>query len=420
MRVLIVTRFFPPSSVANARRPFLLAKALGRRGHDVVVATAGDRPGVEAAGPGVRVVRVADPVMVWRQRWGRRRLVRTLVHRLWPDEAVLWVMAARRWIRAGAEDRELGVVYVHPVSALLLPACRTPAVPWVVDYLESVSPFRRAVPHEYLPHRWLGRWVEAFERKALRRTRGAVFTSRANLQAVVSLGWIHPERATYIPFACEPIPGANEPFRTASTLVMAHLGYFNRDRSPEALLKGLAEFLRRVPRARGRIRLDLFGNGLGPFAPLPEKLGLGDAVAVLGEREYGEIVHRFVDAHLLVLVASPTHNLFYPSKLAEYLAARRPILALVPPASEAHEVLRASGRDRWVRAYDAPPAEVADCLMEAWSEFEAGRLGFPLPEWRPALFEEHVDRWVAVLEAARAGRPFPDDGGAVPAAAPTI
>ena len=72
-------------------------------------------------------------------------------------------------------------------------------------------------------------------------------------------------------------------------------------------------------------------------------------------------------------------------KVFEYLAAERPILALVPPEGAAAELLRETGAG-WVADPD-DPAAIADALSSIASEWERGALEARSlsPEWRARL-----------------------------------
>jgi len=402
VNLTIVSYYFPPSRIANARRPALLARELARSGHTVRVLTCGGDPaGGEAAEmgvdcPGVRVERIADPTVAWRRRWSRSRLLKSVLRRMWPDEALFWVLAVVRRLRSVPPGGPV-LVMVLPVSSLLVPfLLRRTGVDVIVDYLESVTLFRRQVPYEFLPHRRMLHLLELLERAALRRARGAVFTSGVNRDAYVRAGLVDRERSRYIPHACDPNPLAGSRLSCDGPLVIAHVGYFNRDRSPEVFLRGLACFLRRKPEAACRLRVDLFGNGLGPHHGLGVSLGLDSVIRERGETDYEDCLAAIARSHVLLLVASSCHTLFFPSKLPEYLAARRPILALLPPDSDARPLLSEAGRNDWVCDEDSTDS-VAQSLEGLWIRFLDGTLGHALPVYDRALFGRHLQTWVDAL-----------------------
>jgi glycosyltransferase involved in cell wall biosynthesis len=317
---------------------------------------------------------------------------------MWPDDALPWTLAAARRLKTTAPAGPV-LACIHPVSSLLLSRWLPAGGGGMVfDYQESVTPFRRQVPYEYLPHRRMVGWLARLERSALRRADGAVFTSDVNREAYVGEGLIDPSRSRYIPHACDPNPHAGARLSCGERLVISHVGYFNQDRSPEVFLRGLAAFLKRRPEAANRVRVDLYGNGLGPHRGLCADLGLVPVVCECGETDYEVCLGAIANSHLLLLVAAPCHRLFFPSKLPEYIAARRPVLALLPVDSDARPILRASGRDARVCTHDAPD-QVTECLETAWAAYVAGDLGAPLADYAGVLFERSVDAWMEALSA---------------------
>ena len=106
---------------------------------------------------------------------------------------------------------------------------------------------------------------------------------------------------------------------------------------------------------------------------------------------------RAADALLLLVPRAGGRGLSVVSgKVYEYLAAERPILALVPPEGDAAALLRDTG-SAWIADPD-DEAAIGAALAEAVAAWEADRLGERrlTAEWR-----ERLDRRT---RAARAGR----------------
>jgi hypothetical protein len=114
---------------------------------------------------------------------------------------------------------------------------------------------------------------------------------------------------------------------------------------------------------------------------------------------------RAADVLLLLVPRAGGRGLSVVSgKVYEYLAAERPILALVPPEGDAAALLRATG-SAWIADPDDEPQILAalGLAADAWltGELEERRLS---PEWR-----ERLDRRTRARELAdllRAAAPF--------------
>jgi len=402
MKLIIVSSEFPPSRIANARRPALLAREMHACGHSVEVIT---REPVHSTTTGalewkdesgIVVHRIPDPVIAWRKKWGRVRVVRGLLNRLWPDDQLVWVFQAARWLRKMKGSATV-VANILPVSMILLrwlvPSRR---FYFVYDYLESVTPFRRQVPHDSVLHRQLAGLLGRIERDVLSRSDRVVFTCSENRAAYISDGLCDAERSVYIPQYCDPNPYAEADLPCDGKMIISYVGYFNRDRSPETFLSGLRTFLDQQPDAAQHTVVNCYGNGLGLHQHLVAVLHLEGIVNDCRTLDYDEILPISAKSHILLLVTSPKHRLFFPSKVAEYITARRPVLALVPPESEVEAALRQSGRDDWICPEEDAGA-VADCLSQAWRMFQAGELGHRLPVCEETVPAHFNSAWKAVL-----------------------
>jgi glycosyltransferase involved in cell wall biosynthesis len=154
----------------------------------------------------------------------------------------------------------------------------------------------------------------------------------------------------------------------------------------------------------------LVGTGAPRIAARVRALGLEDVVLVQEPVSHAEAVRlqRAAHALLLFLTVPSDHSTFVPSKLFEYIAANRPILA-VTRGGALERLLRGRGLTPWVyRPDDA--LGIAQGLLNLIERHERGCL----PSLAPALVGEFSGVAAArslagVLESAYTG-------GALPAA----
>ena len=402
MKIVIVTALFPPSQFANALRPFLLAREMLSSGHSVEVITSyttslPNSKKINCHGKSGIVVHYIDDIMLAFQRkplvW---KIFNPLLKRLWPDSKLLWVFQAARSLRKINGEVKV-VVCINPVSALLFPwLVRSKRFRFVFDYLESVTPFRTQVPFEMFPHRQLVGLLSRIEKITLSKSDTIVFTCEENRLSYISDGLCYANKTIYIPHYCDPNPYVFGQIPSEGKLVISYVGFFNRDRSPFSFLSGLRLLLDRKPDSTNSLCVNLYGNGLGEYSYLIKDLCLEGLVKDCGMVDYDEGRQINANSHVLLLVTSPVHKLFYPSKIAEYIAARRPILALMPPDSEVAVLLRRSEREEWLCDYD-DPVTVANCLYNIWEKFEEGKLSTLLPEYEEALTAHYTPIWEQVL-----------------------
>jgi glycosyltransferase involved in cell wall biosynthesis len=189
---------------------------------------------------------------------------------------------------------------------------------------------------------------------------------------------------------------------------LSYVGAMYDAHSPEPLLKAAATLAAERPDLRSRFRIRLTGSGAPRIAARVRALGIEDIVVVGEPVSHAEAVRLQRAAHglLLFLTVPSDHSTFVPSKLFEYVAARRPILA-VTRGGALERLLRGRGLTPWVYR---PEDElgIAQGLLNLIERHERGDL--------PSLPEEVVNGFsgaaaagdlAAVLESARTGGDLP-------------
>ena len=133
--------------------------------------------------------------------------------------------------------------------------------------------------------------------------------------------------------------------------------------------------LRERPELRGRVQAAFLGELRPADREWALGLGLGDALALEGFRPHAEALAamRAADVLLLLVPRADGRGLSVVSgKVFEYLAAERPILALVPPEGDAAALLRDTG-SAWIADPD-DEAAIAAAIGESIAAWEGDRL----------------------------------------------
>ena len=334
VKLLAATYAYPPMRFPRAVQIARLLSAFDDR--DVAVLCA-DEPealdvGLQSAYPDgeKRVVRVPWTTRAAAYRRWRDRTLETRL--LVPDRFRPWLRAAERAARRErlTDDAALLVTFGQPMSAhvLGLRLRRRHALPWIAHFSD---------PWVENPFRGDGRVARAanerLERAVFATADRLVFTSDETVDLVFARYDAATRRkAVVVPHAFDPRLYRDAP-RHSRELVVRYLGAFYGARGPAHLLDAL--------RALDKTELDgVHVELIGPHEHdlLPDALrGLPDGlVSVRDPVPYLESLELMRASDLLLVLDAPAdRSVFLPSKLVDYLGARRPIVALTPPGTAA-------------------------------------------------------------------------------------
>jgi hypothetical protein len=161
----------------------------------------------------------------------------------------------------------------------------------------------------------------------------------------------------------------------------------------------------------------LVGSGAARIAARVRGLDIGDVVHVQDPVPHAEALRLQRAAHvlLLFLTVPSERSTFVPSKLYEYVAANRPILA-VTRGGALDGLLRRRQLTPWIyRPED--PAAIAQGILNLYERHERGCLpALPDSTVRSFSGESAARALAAVLEAAHVGGPPPVFDAAAPQA----
>jgi len=412
VRVLIVTVFFPPTGGGGVQRPLKFAAHLEALGHETYVLAPDDSKWVErdeslAPPERVHVVRATNLSPASRllgpDLYGKRGLSRLGVHvravprrALVPDPSVLWnltaVPAALRLISSAGIDVVLTTSpppSVHLVGATVK---RLTGVPWVADVRDAIvsNPHRR---FDVRGERYVARLVAHFADATVTASRGIAL----EMEGIGAGGVV-----TVVESGCDFDDFEGLSYRRTDRLRITHTGSFLGRRDPRPFLDAVAAS-----------DADVLARFVGVFRQRDRDyaaaLGLGDKLELIAfsSRREALALQRDSDALLLLVPeADGRGRSVLTGKLFEYLAARRPILAAVPPDGEAARLV-----ERADAGVVVPPDDV-DALVDAvrtfrgrWLRDALGDVVIPRELERALSRRASVERLVEVLEGAVAARP---------------
>jgi hypothetical protein len=451
--LLVIAYSFPPSSVIGTHRTLAFVKYLERSGwrSSVLCAQNPSFPQKDddllAQIPATtRVVRTLDrDLLSWLQPMYRlvngsrsgsapppvssdgeeqltpwRAIKRSEALRLRPPGVSPgWYRSTLRAGRRLVRQQNIEAIYSSgpPWSAHLvaLKLAKEFELPWVADFRDQwvADPFDLPQPPRELIERDRVDEARVMQRAdfvvcvvdTLREVLRTRYPERRPEEIVTIMNGFDPAILSGISFA----PRAEEDGE-AARLRFLHTGHFYGKRRVEPFLEALNEWLEAEPAMAPRIQVSLLG-GLGDYlARIRARVaaaGDSEYVRIEPDTSHHEAVQRQAEATVLLLVgyAGPGSETQMSGKIFEYLAVRRPILALAPPASPVGDVLRASGVKHWIVSPDDHGGLVSAlrAIGAAWRE---GKLAGPQGASSLAAFDrsEQTKQLAEVLERASARR----------------
>lgn len=398
MKLLLVSYHYD-NGTAEGLVTAKLARGLAARGHEVTALASGAAGVSRDDGVDLHRIEPGRTPGWWRaldQRrahpvLGRIAAVPNLIHACSVQEHG-WVTAvARRAVELQEENGRFDLVHTrlnHFVSHLTgLEIVRRTRLPWCTYFGDPWPHHLYPEPYRFTIGPLSRRRLEGVLEQILRRSGSSIWpTERLRDHLLRGRRSGYAERSFVAPHV-GPSWNGPRPALEEGTLVLRHAGFLMKERRIDALLDALRTFRERRPSAR--LRVELAGRHPGGSPPEPPE-DLREMVSFLPALPAREAWDWLRGAHVLLLVeARMAEGIFFPSKLSDYLAARRPILALSPRVGVVADWL-GKGGGTVVEPDDG--AGIADALDRLYGLWEAGRLEelAPGPELAGAVSAEAV------------------------------
>jgi len=385
VKVLLVTMYFPPAGGGGVQRPLKLAQYLPALGIETHV-LAPDDPKWVHRDPELRVPtqawihrvryfgpRARKPAEELRQAEGvERALVQAQVtarRLLMPDASVTWNLTAiPAAIRIARREQIDAVITTSPPGSIHFVGAavqKATGSRWLADLRDPIvaNPHRRS---DTAATRARQAANEQVARLVARRADAVSCVSEAIADEVRGLDPRGIVRT--IANGCDFDDFAGLEYAPGQRLRITHTGSFFGKRDPRPFLQAFHDS-----------GLDAVARFVGDFRSSDrewaESLGLGDRLELIEYLPRAESLRLQRDSEVLLLLvpdAGGRGKGVLSGKVFEYLAAERPILAVVPPDGAAASLIRATGAGIVVAPDDV--GGMREALEELHSRFADGGL----------------------------------------------
>lgn len=257
------------------------------------------------------------------------------LERLWAEQCI--VKANRDF---GAQDFSAVVSFAQPWSSHVvgLHLSRSLNLPWIAHFSDpwTDSPYNK-------PSLGTAPIVKKMEEEIVREAEGLVFINSYTMERVMKK---YPEewreKAMVIPhgFDTALLKPIDPSLTKRVGLTITHVGQFYADRMPWFFFEALSTLKSKNMRAFNELRVVFTGRIDEKVRQRAERMGLSSIVSFEKVKPYFQAAKTMREADVLLLIESLGSNLFLPSKLVEYLAAKKPILGLVPSPGPSADLLR--------------------------------------------------------------------------------
>jgi glycosyltransferase involved in cell wall biosynthesis len=421
-KILLVSYLFPPVGGIGVQRALSLAKYLPQFGYEVHVLKATNAGGpvydhglMRHIPPQVKVhqaLTLEVPFAVRQKLWSKlsgngkplgnrsgppsaaKRLVTGAIKRiLCPEPEVLWVPFALR--KASAIVRRYGIecalVTVPPFSALIIGSAlkrRFPNLSLVSDFRDEWLTFYLK-DFEFQNTDFTRRRAEAIEREAVTRSDLVVAVNTSSRDEIRKRYPNEPEgKFAVVPNGYDPeVFAAFQPRpHSPGKMIVTHVGTVYKTASPRFYLEALDGMPEDV---RNRIETRFVGRI--SETERAQLVGRQSDVQAVGFVAQAEALRFMEETDYLLLTM--TNDISVPGKIFEYMATRKPVLAIAQPGSEVDGLLRETGA-----GICAPPDDLAALRAMIAKAFAAWNNGTALvnPDSgsitryeRPRLVEEY-------------------------------
>lgn len=289
-----------------------------------------------------------------------------------PDARCLWIRPSVRRIVKILRDEGIDTVIttapphsVHMIGAGVKKQC--PHIRWIADFRD---PWTKIDYFHNLPlTSWARRRHHTMENEVLETADDVICVtpSVAADYSAMAKGRIHMITNGY---DTEDMPCCQ--IKADSMFTISHFGSINAQRNPATLWKVLGDMCSEDSLFASRLKIQLAGS-ISPevFSSLQEN-GLKDKTEYRDYLPHNEVINMQHSSRMLLLLMynAPHGQMFIVGKLFEYLAARRPIMAVGYPHGDAARIIEDTRSGVTVDFHDY--SATRDAVKKAFDDYMNG------------------------------------------------
>lgn len=368
LKVLLISYSFPPLLTAEAIQSGRVVKFLKREGVDISVLTVKETSSL-AETDKTLITMLPDDLIIERTRSFESKSLRFLLRRSFPmlvtlpDEKVLWRFSSTNKALSMTKNFNYDLIYTRssPLTSHLvgLRIKNETRLPWVAHFSDPW------VDNPYITFysNWHKKFNERLESLVIIAADAVIFVSDETKELVAKkYGYGIKKKLFVIPhcFDTEAYPSSLVGDKKQK-ITFTYTGNFYGERSPLPLFKALQIMVKTMPLASDNFRVIFVGLIQKEYLHIISQCNLRDIVKCVGQVSYLQSLEYMVNSDILLLIDAPAKkSVFFPSKLADYIGTRKPILGISPLEGSSAKILKELGYS--VVSPDDPRAIAAEIM----------------------------------------------------------
>lgn len=264
-----------------------------------------------------------------------------------PDAERLWYPFALRKAESLIKKNRYDYIYTRSVpftSHLVgLQLKKKYGLPWIAHFSD---PWTDSPYVNYKKEITRNKNLE-WEREVILNADKLIFTSQETIELIMrKYDDALSGKAYVLPHSYDPesIENTNSDIVDPKPYRLSYIGNFYGKRSPEDLFKAIELAQVQMPGLDKYINFHFFGKMPGKYLTMISQLNINKLVFCHGEIPYHDSQKEMARADVLINIDAPSDtNVFLPSKIIEYLAYEKPILAITPDKGTVNRILSEYG-----------------------------------------------------------------------------
>lgn len=136
----------------------------------------------------------------------------------------------------------------------------------------------------------------------------------------------------------------NSNFIAKNKLTVLHAGNLYLNRNLDDLISAIKLLQKKIPRLEDKIIFKFIGSVSNYNKQIVNKNNLDNLFLFINQVPYNKLDYFYRNADVLLIIDAPSkENIFFPSKLIEYLTYKKPILGITPRIGATYDILTESG-----------------------------------------------------------------------------